>query len=278
MQDGVAVVVAHVVDEQDPLGGRRGAGGRWRRRWPAGRVRPVPRSTSASSGSCALQQPERVDQSGKVLAGLLGAEGQHVGTAIEPGQVDRAHREAGRPASPAGRRPPAPRPSSSRTWLAVCWDGTWTVTPLRTARRRTAPKRRTAPVTSCGRWRNQQSWTDTTVGRRDWAARCSSGRGRPRPRPGPGRRGDGRSRPQARSASRGRVAQPADPRAQLGPERQDVGQHVGRVVERRPGRRAAAPRTGPPRSGGRGATRRRWRRGERSRPCATSRAQGVSSG
>ena len=112
----------------------------------------------------ALQQPERVDQTGQVLARLLGAERQHVGAAVEAGQVHRARPVGSEVGEPSGTTATRSAPSSSRTWSAVCWEGTWTVAPRATARCRTAPKCRTAPVTSAGRCRNQQSCTDTMVG------------------------------------------------------------------------------------------------------------------
>ena len=55
---------------------------------------------------------------------------------------------------------------SSRTASAVACEEAWTTAPLATARRSTAPARCTSAPTSPGWRRNQQSYTDTTRGRR----------------------------------------------------------------------------------------------------------------
>ena len=66
--------------------------------------------------------------------------------------------------APSGTTATRSAPSSSRTWAAVCCDGTWTVTPRRTARRSAGPKRRTLGLSPSVSRRNQQSCTETRVG------------------------------------------------------------------------------------------------------------------
>ena len=78
---------------------------------PVGTVRPE--EHEGQLRQLALQQPERVDQPGQVLARLLGAEREHVRAAVEAGQVHGRRPAAATVGEPSGTTATRSAPSSS---------------------------------------------------------------------------------------------------------------------------------------------------------------------
>ena len=177
----------------------------------------------------ALQHPERVDQPGQVLARLLGAQRQHVGTSVEAGQVHRGARwQRGRGAQRDDRHPLGPEqlPHLVRRVLRghvdrrSPGDGALQDGAEVSDRARDLVGSLQEPAVVHRHDGGKRAGRDDVVGSvHDLAAgqlAVDPGPVEPSPRP---------------QRSGGRVAQPADAGAQLGAERQHVRQDVRRLVE-----------------------------------------------